>query len=453
MMLTVKQPPSYGYKSVHDLPTPPSTSRASPPLLHLEATQKSFSAIPRSRSPTSQAMSGPHRGLPPPAAMALPPQQPGPPAASVAPPSSLPLPPPPPPTHHSQPPSSIPQSHQHQGQQSWTALPAPPQQWQGAEDAMRNWLQTRAEEEKTRQEEEKTRQESLRLEQRKIEMDMLRASLSGGIPPPMVPLVFAGMSSNGVLPQAALDWAQQFMQSAQLPPTQQNQHATDHLRDGPSQAHGRYSGPAWPSSSAQGSGTFNPYPGSPTRGRGHTVSGVVGSRGLGTSCVCSIKPTRTLAYASAPYTAGNQPVHLLSPLAAANVAGRAQLEPAGHTLWFVQNQEKAKRRTAGSQQLAEGPVQIRSWESQRTGQHGGQGNASPSRTTHKRQRSDFSLYQGSGQSPRSGTEPGLQVVSPGFRAVAASAYRNKEDDGSRKQSVTSLLSSEASEATPAALGR
>lgn len=165
---------------------------------------------------------------------------------------------------------------------------------------MRNWLQTRAEEEKTRQEEEKTRQESLRLEQRKIEMDMLRASLSGGIPPPMVPLVFAGMSSNGVLPQAALDWAQQFMQSAQLPPTQQNQHATDHLRDGPSQAHGRYSGPAWPSSSAQGSGTFNPYPGSPTRGRGHTVSGVVGSRGLGSGANLPSLNTSTVQPAQAP---------------------------------------------------------------------------------------------------------------------------------------------------------
>ncbi|KAK6612025.1 hypothetical protein H4I96_01238 [Botrytis cinerea] len=73
-------------------------------------------------------------------------------------------------------------------------LPAPPQQWQGAEESMRNWLQAKAEEDKRKQEEEKTRQESLRLEQRKIEQDMLRTSLTGGIPP--------------------LEWAQHYMAQA-----------------------------------------------------------------------------------------------------------------------------------------------------------------------------------------------------------------------------------------------
>ncbi|KAJ8058099.1 hypothetical protein OCU04_012958 [Sclerotinia nivalis] len=92
-------------------------------------------------------------------------------------------------------------------------LPAPPQQWQGAEESMRNWLQAKAEEDKRKQEEEKTRQESLRLEQRKIEQDMLRTSLAGGIPPYMIPMVFAGMG-GGNLPNASLEWAQHYMAQA-----------------------------------------------------------------------------------------------------------------------------------------------------------------------------------------------------------------------------------------------
>jgi hypothetical protein len=92
-------------------------------------------------------------------------------------------------------------------------LPAPPQQWQGAEESMRNWLHAKAEEDKRKQEEEKTRQESLRLEQRKIEQDMLRTSLSGGIPPYMIPMVFAGMG-GGNLPNASLEWAQHYMAQA-----------------------------------------------------------------------------------------------------------------------------------------------------------------------------------------------------------------------------------------------
>ncbi|EDO03226.1 hypothetical protein SS1G_05706 [Sclerotinia sclerotiorum 1980 UF-70] len=92
-------------------------------------------------------------------------------------------------------------------------LPAPPQQWQGAEESMRNWLQAKAEEDKRKQEEEKTRQESLRLEQRKIEQDMLRTSLAGGIPPYMIPMVFAGMG-GGNLPSASIEWAQHYMAQA-----------------------------------------------------------------------------------------------------------------------------------------------------------------------------------------------------------------------------------------------
>jgi len=129
-------------------------------------------------------MSTPHRGLPPPAAMTLP--QPSQPQPSI----------------------SQPSLSQPMGQ-----LPAPPQQWQGAEESMRNWLHAKAEEDKRKQEEEKTRQESLRLEQRKIEQEMLRTSLTGGIPPYMIPMVFAGMG-GGNLPNASLEWAQHYMAQA-----------------------------------------------------------------------------------------------------------------------------------------------------------------------------------------------------------------------------------------------
>ena len=64
-------------------------------------------------------MSTPHRGLPPPAAMTLP--QPG----------------------QQPPPLGQPPLSQPMGQ-----LPAPPQQWQGAEESMRNWLHAKAEEDK-----------------------------------------------------------------------------------------------------------------------------------------------------------------------------------------------------------------------------------------------------------------------------------------------------------------
>ncbi|KAK7513036.1 hypothetical protein IWZ03DRAFT_408459 [Phyllosticta citriasiana] len=133
-------------------------------------------------------MSSSHRGLPPPAAMTLPDP-------------SRPPPPPPPPM-----PASMNQ------------MPAPPSQWQGAEESMRNWLAAKVEEDRRRQEEEKTRQESLRLEQRKIEQSMLRESIQGGVPPHLVPMIFAGIGGAGVA-SANLEWLQQYV--AQLQAQQQ----------------------------------------------------------------------------------------------------------------------------------------------------------------------------------------------------------------------------------------
>ncbi|KAH6673071.1 hypothetical protein B0J14DRAFT_667842 [Halenospora varia] len=207
MLLTIKQPAHQGYKSFHDYtpPTPPSTSRFSPAVAsagssysNVSNAQKSLPPLSASQS-TAQAMSTPHRGLPPPAAMTLP--QPSQPATSIS----------------QQPLSQAPLNH------PMGPLPAAPQQWQGQEEPMKNWLHAKAEEEKRRQEEERTRQESLRLEQRKVEHNMLQTSLEGGIPPHLIPMVFAGMGGAN-LANASFEWAQHYMaQQAQLQHQQQIQ--------------------------------------------------------------------------------------------------------------------------------------------------------------------------------------------------------------------------------------
>ena len=85
---------------------------------------------------------------------------------------------------------------------------------------MRSWLVTKAEEEKRKQEEERTRQEGLRLEQRKIEQNMLQDSFRNGVPPQLVPMIFAGIG-GGNLANVSLEWLQQY--AAQLQIAQQQQ--------------------------------------------------------------------------------------------------------------------------------------------------------------------------------------------------------------------------------------
>lgn len=202
MLLTLKPPTqSPGFQSPHVYPSPridtktysPSESKVGPLIHHpAEASERSM---------TTQ-----HRGLPPPIRMALPN-----PMSDRGPPQ--------PPSQH---PTSMSQN-QPMGQ-----LPAPPSsQWPGSGDAMRDWLAAKAEEDKRKQEEERTRQESLRLEQRRIEQSMLRESLQGGIPPHLVPIVFAGMGA-GSLASAGVEWAQQHIsqmtaQSISTPQQQQQQ--------------------------------------------------------------------------------------------------------------------------------------------------------------------------------------------------------------------------------------
>ncbi|KAJ9613830.1 hypothetical protein H2204_014612 [Knufia peltigerae] len=165
----------------HDYPSyhkPPPTRTYSPP----ESPRTLSSFFEESR------MNNTHRGLPLPAGLSLPPPDRG----------------------HSTAPAPL--GH----------LPAPPSQWTGQDDSMRSWLHAKAEEDRRKQEEEKTRQEGLRLDQRRIEQTMLRESLQGGIPPPMVPLIFAGIG-GGNLPAHTLEWAQQYLASLSIQNQQQQQ--------------------------------------------------------------------------------------------------------------------------------------------------------------------------------------------------------------------------------------
>lgn len=317
-MLTITKPVPYGYKSIHDLPTPPNTSRPSPPLMYKEASQKVLPSIPRSRSPPSQLMSGSYRGLPPPAAMSS--GQPLPSGAGAHPPPPPPAPgpsigqgPAPPTQSASQGQQQQQQQQQHHPLSQHMGQLPPPPGWQTSEEAMRAWLHAKAEEEKRRQEEERTNQERFRLEQRKTEFEILRASLQGGIPPPAVPMIFAGMG-GGNLPPAALDWAQQFAQ--QLHPQQllPGPASPEHRRDSHPQAYGHYSGsggvPSTPGSAQGVHGTFvGGYPGSP-RNRGYTMP-VSSSRpmaaGSGLSSLnTSVLPSQGAAAAAAAAAAAQQ---------------------------------------------------------------------------------------------------------------------------------------------------
>ncbi|KAG9773573.1 hypothetical protein KCU88_g5741, partial [Aureobasidium melanogenum] len=182
MLLSVAPPnPMHNdFKPPHDYPTytKPNPSRYSPP----ESPRNLPSFFEDSK------MNNSHRGLPLPAGLSLPAPERGHPSAP------------------------LPLGH----------LPAPPSQWAGQDESMRSWLHAKAEEDRRKQEEEKTRQETLRLDRRRIEQSMLRDSLQGGVPPAMVPLIFAGIG-GGSLPGQALEWAQQYLASLSIQNQQQQQ--------------------------------------------------------------------------------------------------------------------------------------------------------------------------------------------------------------------------------------
>ena len=125
-------------------------------------------------------MSTHHRGLPPPAAMTLPdPIRSGP---------------------------TAPRDYA-------AHLPPPPTQAQVPDDSMREWLIAKAEEDRRKQEE-------LKLEQRRIEERMLRDAYQSPVPPPLIPVMFAGLGGTPLATQA-LELAQQHLnQATQQPPIQ-----------------------------------------------------------------------------------------------------------------------------------------------------------------------------------------------------------------------------------------
>ena len=186
MLLTLKPSQQHGYANPYaysPAQRSPSSYYSSPP--------KSASLPPL---PDSQPrrMSTPHRGLPPPSVMER----------------SLPLP------ERSQPTNSL----------ALGSLPAaPPGGWQGQDESMRSWLQAHSEENRRKQEEEKTRQEDLRLQQRKVEQNMLTESIRSSIPPPMIPLIFAGIGGGGNVQNLGVDWAQHYMATLQISQQQQQQ--------------------------------------------------------------------------------------------------------------------------------------------------------------------------------------------------------------------------------------
>lgn len=459
IMLTLqKQPtPPYGYGLVHDLPTPPPAIES--PILTLSS---SISPARWREPPAPPIMSVPHRGLPPPAGMSLPPQQA---AASHPPvhqpshqPVHQPSHQPPPPGHHSRQPSMPPQppppapSHHHRD--SWGSapgplapLPPPPQHWSNSDESMRNWLQARTEEEKTRQEEEKTRQESLRLEQRKIEMEMLRSSIGGGIPPPMIPLVFTGMASGGVLPQAALDWAHQFMvsqqpQYPQLPPPPPRPLSPESQRDAAAQASSQYH-TANPPPAAYGGG-YTTYATSPTRARGQSVSGVIArpaagsnlsSAGSNTPQSGGLQPSTSTLGPFQPHQSGggqsNQQDseiyfhHWQPPL---TQAGQPSATPNRPSSPATESQKKRKAgadpphhsRTSSVQRPRSPPSFIQS-------EMGG-----PSaRKTHKRHKSDVSWYHGPRHGMGSGHESSRRAPTPARDNSSTSSKDREVAEGNR----------------------
>ncbi|KAH7377208.1 hypothetical protein B0T11DRAFT_273783 [Plectosphaerella cucumerina] len=245
-------------------------------------------------------MAAPHWGLPLPAAMTLPPQQPR--HLSNAP-------PPPPPV-----PPAVAKVGLHHGH-PLSQLPGPPPQWQGgAEGCMKTWLRAKAEEEKRRQEEERTKQESYLLEQRKLEAEMLRTSLDRGIPPPIVPFVFAGM--GGTLSEAALELAKQNLSSPA--PGQTRQLMAHHAERSPeqrspqSQCYMSYAPvPSTPSSASSFHGCITDSGSPTTKGTPHTMSST-GSTGRPVAPTSHLPSINTSAAQGGPLPP-HQPQQIAQP--------------------------------------------------------------------------------------------------------------------------------------------
>ncbi|KAK3344048.1 hypothetical protein B0T25DRAFT_315969 [Lasiosphaeria hispida] len=390
-------------------------------------------------------MSAPHRGLPPPAAM-----------TSVQPPpgSGPPQPPPGPPVSQAgqAPPSSQLQGYGYQ-------LPPPPP-WQH-DESMRTYLMARIEEDKRRQEEEKTRQEGFRLEQRRMEHDILRTSLQGGIPPPMVPVVFAGMG-GGVLSQAAMEWAREYMLSqsqqqhppALMPP---GPVSPEHQRrDSQAQAYPQYSTtsggvPSTPGS-AQGppSGYMSTYPGSPTRARGSMPGPMGGRTHAGVSSLPSLNTNVPPGgQVSAPAAGVSHPGIAQSQQQQHQTQQEAQPSPIYFHHWQPPSQGSGgrgstdqpgtpsveesprKRKAPGPQPPIPPPSSSQRFRSPPFSHSTGLSNPPPGRRRgHSRQRSDLGSYRGRG---RGGEFLGREASPMHAAGGAGGALRDSGETSSQQQ--------------------
>nr|POE91521.1 hypothetical protein CFP56_14629 [Quercus suber] len=199
MLLTLSQPPKIEFDGrYHPYDFSPRSPYAKPRLSSRPKIERSASSLQASTTsaavitrPDKTIMSTSHRGLPPPAAMGLP--EP---------------------------------SRQHHLPQPLATLPAPPSQWPAHHDDLaREWYVAKTEEQKYLQEGEKTRQEELRLEQRRIEHSILRESLQAGVPPSMIPMIYAGIGGAN-LANVSIDHLNQYaaqLQALHHPPHQVHQ--------------------------------------------------------------------------------------------------------------------------------------------------------------------------------------------------------------------------------------
>ncbi|KAK4162251.1 hypothetical protein QBC43DRAFT_215712 [Cladorrhinum sp. PSN259] len=448
-MLTITNPSQNGYRPVHDLPTPPSTSRSSPPLIYRDSCYKAPLIKPRGGSPFNQPMSAPHRGLPPPAA--LPPVQPPPGPGSSQPTSGLSVghvPPPPPPS----------QSHSHS--QSFGQLPPAPS-WHD-EDSMRAWLAAKVEEDRRKQEEEKSRQAGYRVEQRKMEAEILKTSIHGGIPPALIPVVFAGMG-GGVLPQQALELAQQYMVSSsssqQHPPALMPAGQVSpelQRRDSQAQAYAHYptSGgiPSTPGS-AQGppSSYMSGYPGSPGRPRGQSMPGAMGGRPLpGASTLPNLNTnvpggqSSASAVPSHPGLAHSQQhdaqpstsiyFHHWQPPSSQAGGGRSGTDqPATPSV----AESPRKRKAVGPQPPVPPPSTAQRLRSPTFSQSAALSNPPPGRRReHSRQRSDMGTYRSGGLRGRAESAGPGREMSP-MHTSGASSVRESNEPSSQQQQILS----------------
>ncbi|KAK4228499.1 hypothetical protein QBC38DRAFT_361754 [Podospora fimiseda] len=449
-MLTITKPSQNGYRPVHDLPTPPSTSRYSPPLISKDSCYKAPHVNTSGGSPFNQPMSAPHRGLPPPAALPPVQQLPGP--GPSQPTSSLSAGHAPQP-HHSQTHSQS----QHPGQ-----LPPAPS-WHD-EESMRAWLAAKVEEDRRRQEEEKSRQAEYRVEQRKMERQILETSIHGGVPPALIPVMFAGMG-GGFHPQQALEIAQQYLTS---PPSSQHQQqhppalmppgqvSPEHQRR-ESQAHpyAQYAAsggiPSTPGS-AQGppSSYLSGYPGSPGRPRGQSMPGTMGGRPLpgvstlpnlntnvpgGQGSTSGVPPHPGLGHSQQHETQPSPSIyfHHWQPPTSQPGGGRSGTDQPA-TPSAVESPRK--RKAVGPPQVPP-PSTMQRLRSPTFSQSAALSNPPPGRRRgHSRQRSDVGTYRsGSLRGRAESAGPGREL-SP-MHMSGASSVRESNEPSSQQQQISS----------------